>query len=233
MHLFLTDRLSCPRCGPGFGLILLARDVRERRVLQGDLGCPNCRETYPVEDGFGDLRSPPRKPFSEGGSREEERAMGEDGEGAGAGSHEAAVRMAALLGVTEGPGTLLVKGPAASLAGGLAALVGGVEVVAMDPSLRFSAEEEGVSRMVARPGLPFFSGSLRGVLLSGAMEDHDIREAVRVLVPRGRVAVMGAPPEARSRLEEEGTRILLHEEGVVVGERLGPPGGQLVTLRGP
>ena len=24
MHLFLTDRLSCPRCGPEFGLILLA-----------------------------------------------------------------------------------------------------------------------------------------------------------------------------------------------------------------
>lgn len=233
MHLFLTDRLSCPRCGPGFGLILLAREVRERRVLQGDLGCPNCRETYPVEDGFGDLRSPPREPLSEVGSRGGASEMAEGGEGAGAGSREAALRMAALLGVTEGPGTLLVKGPAANLAGGLAGVVEGVEVVAVDPSVRFSAEEEGVSRMVARPGLPFFSGSLRGVLLSGGIEDHDIREAVRVLVPRGRVAVLGALPEARARLEEEGTRILLHEEGVLVGERLGPPEGQLVTLRGP
>jgi len=233
MHLFLTDRLSCPRCGPGFGLILLAREVRERRVLQGDLGCPNCRETYPVEDGFGDLRSPPRKPLPEEGGREGARGRGHDGEGAGAGSHEAAVRVAALLGVSDGPGTLLLKGPVASLAGNLAGLVGGVEVVGVQASLRFLEEEEGVSRMVARPGLPFFSGSIRGVVLSGETEDHDIREAVRVLVPGGRVAVLNAPAWARARLEEEGTRILLNEEGVVVGERLGLPERQLVTLRGP
>ena len=30
MQLLLTDRLSCPRCGPGFGLILLADRLADR-----------------------------------------------------------------------------------------------------------------------------------------------------------------------------------------------------------
>ena len=60
MHLLLTDRLTCPRCGPEFGLVLLADRLEDRRVLEGALGCPNCRDRYPVRDGFGDLRPPPR-----------------------------------------------------------------------------------------------------------------------------------------------------------------------------
>jgi uncharacterized protein YbaR (Trm112 family) len=51
MHILLTDILTCPRCGPAFGLILLAEQTAGRRVLQGVLGCANCRERYPVRDG--------------------------------------------------------------------------------------------------------------------------------------------------------------------------------------
>ena len=57
MHLLLTDRLTCPRCGPSFGLILLADRMNDRRVVDGVLGCPNCRDGFPVRDGFGDLRA--------------------------------------------------------------------------------------------------------------------------------------------------------------------------------
>ena len=46
----LTDHLVCPRCGPPFGLILLARDVRDRRVREGEFGCPNCRDRFPVKE---------------------------------------------------------------------------------------------------------------------------------------------------------------------------------------
>ena len=46
MHILLTDVVTCPRCGPEFGLILLADRFEERRVMQGRLGCPNCREEY-------------------------------------------------------------------------------------------------------------------------------------------------------------------------------------------
>ena len=66
MNVSLTDHLVCPRCGPPFGLVLLARDVRDRRVRQGEFGCPNCRDGFPVVGGFGDLRPPPRRPEPSG-----------------------------------------------------------------------------------------------------------------------------------------------------------------------
>ena len=70
----LVDHLVCPRCGPPFGLVLLAIDVRDRRVHQGEFGCPNCRDRFPVTGGFGDLRPPPRgeppgQPAEPGGER--------------------------------------------------------------------------------------------------------------------------------------------------------------------
>ena len=60
MQLLLTDRLACPRCGPGFGLVLLADRMVDRRVHEGTLGCPNCRDSFTVHAGFADLRAPPR-----------------------------------------------------------------------------------------------------------------------------------------------------------------------------
>ena len=232
MHLLLTDRLTCPRCGPDFGLILLAREVRHRRIIHGDFGCANCRETYPVENGFGDLRAPPRRPLTD---------LIRDGRGGGSGApadlapvrEEEALRLGALMGVTEGHGTLLLKGPAATHAGAVARLIGGVEVVGMDLSQWSCPEEEGVSRMVAGPGLPFFSNTLRAALLSGDVEDRELGEAVRVLAPHGRVILLDAPSQARGHLEAEGLRILLDEAGVLVGLREGHGAQPLVTLRGP
>ena len=232
MHLLLTDRLSCPRCGPPFGLILLAREVRDRRIIHGDFGWANCRETYPVEDGFGDLRAPPRGPLDEMGAGGEEGEEGVLHEPAPDDGEQVTLRLAALMGVTSGPGTLLMRGPVAVHAGSLARMIGGVELVALDPTLRSHPEEEGVSRMVARPGLPFFSGSLRAVLLSGLVEDHEMEEAVRVLASRGRLVVMDASPRTRGWVEGKGFRIILDQDGVLVGERESHGGPQLVTLRG-
>ena len=87
--------------------------------------------------------------------------------------------------------------------------------------------------MVAGPGLPFFSNTLRAALLSGDVEDRELGEAVRVLAPHGRVILLDAPSQARGHLEAEGLRILLDEAGVLVGLREGHGAQPLVTLRGP
>jgi hypothetical protein len=148
------------------------------------------------------------------------------------GESDEALRMAALMGVTEGPGTLLLMGPAARRAGEVARLVGGIEVVGMDPVLREDPEAEGVSRLVFRPGIPFFSGTLRAVLLSGTVGERELGESARVLAPTGRVVVLGASSKARERLEKDGLRIILEEDGVLVAERMGVGAEPLVTLRG-
>jgi len=222
MHLSLTDRITCPRCGPDFGLILLAHAVRDQRVLEGDLGCSNCREQYPVRGGFGDLRIPPRNAIP-GPAADVDTVSFEPDE---------ILRVGALLGVTEGPGTLLIRGPAARFAADLANLIGGIEVVGLDSNLMGEQESEGVSRMVSYPGIPFYSGTFRGIVLSGEFGDRDLDEAGRVVAPPGRVVVLDASPETGPRVKALGLKILLQEEGVLVAQKEQTNSPRLVTLRG-
>jgi len=208
VHLLLTDRLTCPRCGPEFGLILLADRMQDRLVIEGKLGCANCRDAFPVHRGFGDLRAPPRGELPTG-------RVGKPG----AADPEETARITALLGVSEGPGTLALVGGVARHAAGVAAAVEGVEVVAVDAGLAAWPEAPRVSRMVSRPGLPFFARTLRGVVVDGALGVTWIREAGRVVARLSRVVVVDAPDEARSVLEEAGLQVLAEEPGTVVAAR--------------
>ncbi len=205
MNVLLTDVLSCPRCGPEFGLVLLADRVEGRRVLEGRLGCPNCRERYEVRGGFGDLR-PPRPDRSP-------EEVAERGEG------DAAFRLAALMGVSEGPGFVLVAGPSARYAPGVASVVPELEVVGVDGSLAGWPEERGVSRMVVEGCLPFHDGSMRGVALTGGAAEEWLEEGARVLRADGRLILDPAPAGAESRLDVAGLGSLVSEAGTVVASR--------------
>jgi uncharacterized protein YbaR (Trm112 family) len=208
MHLLLTDRLSCPRCGPAFGLILLADRMEERRVIDGTLGCPNCRDGFPVRGGFGDLRAPPRGALPAG--RTGPPAPPDP---------TAAERLQALLGVAEGPGTLLLVGSPARLAAALAERIPGVEVVALDADMAHWREAPRVSRMAARPGIPMCSRTLRGVAVDGALGTRWLEEAARVVAPLSRVVVTDASDHAEAVLAGSGLHVLASEGGTVVAAR--------------
>lgn len=208
MHLLLTDRLTCPRCGPRFGLILLADRMDDRRIVDGVLGCPNCRDRYPVRKGFGDLRAPPRGPLQPG-------RAGSPGEVDDA----ATDRLTALIGVPEGPGTLALVGAPARHAPGLAERVSGVEVVAVDPDLERWPESPRVSRMVARPGIPFFDATLRGAAVDGTLGVRWIEEAARTVARLARVVVLEAPADTEGVLEGAGLQVLAAESGTVVAAK--------------
>jgi hypothetical protein len=206
MHLLVTDRLLCVRCGPGFPLILLADELRDRRVLEGSLGCANCRERYPVVGGFGDFRLPSGKKEPDPSSVE-----GDDPEGA--------LRTAALLGVEQGPGLILLAGPPVRHAQRVAAMIEGIEVVAAHPGLRNLPEAPGVSRVAIGARFPFQTGSLRGVVLQGERGRRDLAEGIRVLA-RGARLVLTAPPEGLGDVvEEAGLELLLDAKQAVVGAR--------------
>lgn len=208
MHLLLTDRLICPRCGPGFGLILRADALEERRVEAGGLGCPNCREIYTVVDGVGDLRPPPRDP---------EGAL----DAGPLPDPEAVFRAQALLGLQGGSGWLLLIGSASRYAPGLAERLPDVGVVATVPGPT-APDMEGVpDYSVLRVGapLPFEARTLRGVLLEGPVSRASLREAARVVGPGGRVVVQGAGETAGDALIAAGLTVRLREGGVVVAAR--------------
>ncbi|MDH3270971.1 MAG: hypothetical protein OEN56_06540 [Gemmatimonadota bacterium] len=216
MHLLLTDRLTCPRCGPTFGLILLTDQMVDRRVRRGTLGCPNCRDAFSVDGGFVDLRAPPRGPLGAGlaGIDPPDGDPDADDE-----DEHNAERLVALLGIPRGPGTVVTVGRPARFAGAIERAVEDLQVVAVDPDVRGWPDRGSVTRMVAAPGLPFFSGTLRGAIVDGRAGRATIFEGARVVAPMSRVIVTGASDLAEEVLEEAGLSILASESGTVVATR--------------
>jgi uncharacterized protein YbaR (Trm112 family) len=210
MHLLLTDRLTCPRCGPEFGLILLSTRTVDRRVFEGAVGCANCREQYPVRDGYADLRLPPRAPLSDASVSVEER------------SDLDAMALAALLGVREGPATLLLIGDSGEGAPDLTAILDGVDVVVTTPGARAWSEVDGIDRIAVTEGrLPLRTGAIRAAAIHecdlNAWED----EVLRVLQPSGRIVVLEPRPSTADALEERGLHVVLRDKRAAVVER--PP----------
>ncbi len=262
MNVDLIDHLVCPRCGPPNGLLLLAREVRDRRVREGEFGCPNCRDRFPVAGGFGDLRPPPRgespggAPQGEGvvavGRDGEEsasagqggvgegggvtatgaggsgggRAAGEtvDGEDAaetGGGAADRGLALAAVLGVTRGPGLIVVTDAHRAEAPHLARLVDGIEVLVVGWGGRGMVAEGtgagGVSAFVTGPRLPLRDGAVRGVVADGDSGERWWEEGRRVLMAGGRIAITEARREAREWVGGAGLVTILDEGGMVVG----------------
>jgi uncharacterized protein YbaR (Trm112 family) len=206
VHILLTDILTCPRCGPEFGLILLADRIEQRRVLAGTLGCPNCRTHYPVADGAAHC----------GGEPVLARATA---------SGEAAVRLAALIGVTPGSRYALLAGPAAAHAPPLAALIDGLEVIAVGepdagaPDDAAGAPAPGVNPLGIGARLPLATARLDGVALTGRFADDMLEEGARVLSPAGRLLLEPTPPDAAARLEAAGLRVVARDATATVAAR--------------
>ena len=76
----------------------------------------------------------------------------------------------------------------------------------------------GVSPLRLGAVLPFRSGSLRGVALTGGSAVL-LDEGARVLGGEGRLVVDPAPEDTRSRLEAAGLEVVAEEGGVMVGAR--------------
>lgn len=203
MHIQLTDILTCPVCGPAHGLILRADMLRERRVWEGALGCPNCERNWPVREGIALL-----DPVADG-------IPGDTGASGSAADPEAALRIAALLGLNDARGFALVAGPDAALADDVAGLAPAVEIIA--DARRAPAGR--TSRMIFGTKLPFYDARLHGIWLSGKAADALLEEAARTLHPLGRLVLEGAPADAGERLAAAGLRIAAREDRTVLAVR--------------
>lgn len=212
MHPGLVEQLLCPRCGPPYGLVLLAREVRERRVQQGEFGCPKCRGSYPVEAGFCDLRPPPRSPAPPAGAAASRVASDPD----------SALRLAAALGVARGPGVLLLDEFHASDARALAGIVGDVEVVVVGWGGQ-GAAGSGVSAFVAGGTIPIRDGAALGVAVGGDRDETAWNESLRVLADGGRLVISGPSDASREWVRSKGLAQLLDDGGLLVAAV--PPAG--------
>jgi uncharacterized protein YbaR (Trm112 family) len=206
MHLSLSDLLTCPRCGPDHGLVLMPEAVRDRRVETGVLGCPNCRERYAIRGGVAELG------VLEGVTEPGVHASA--GWNGGWDGEEWAARLGGLLGLDGvGRGVVLVGGPASAGAHRLEGLVDGVEVVVM---WRGEAGGGGV-RVGAGVGvgLPFRSGSMRGVALTGWATSL-AEDGLRVLGPGARLLLEPAGGGVREWVAAAGPTVVLDEGETLV-----------------
>ena len=201
MHLILTDILACPRCGPEFGLILLADRMEDRQVVEGGLGCANCRTTYRIRDGVAELRLSP---------------MAEPGPLAGSDA-ERAYRVAALSGIADREGTVLVVGAAPAMVGEIGRLLPNARVLGIAPGAPAGAG--GVEWVTAEGRFPFRDRTLSAVAVLGAGVLPAAAELGRVLLPGGRLVLDGTGVEAAAFLPAPGWSLLLEQEGVAVASR--------------
>jgi uncharacterized protein YbaR (Trm112 family) len=206
VHIVLTDLLTCPRCGPDFGLILLAERMEGRQVIEGRLGCANCRDEYPIHDGEPDLRLVPPTAAWTPASGDAERAL----------------RYAALLGVGHAPGTVLVYGADAGLLGGIRDLLPNARVLGAGPGALPGAGADGVDWAVVGDRIPLRSGSLRGLAFALPPGEALLDEALRVLAPGAHLVVDPAPPGLTAGLARKGVEILLEQDGAAVASYPAP-----------
>ena len=207
MHLLLVDQMTCPRCGPEFSLILVADKIQVRRVLEGFLGCPNCREKFPIIDGYGDLR-----PSTCGGIRKApHRATGKLPE---------ALEMAALLGLTGGDGNVGLIGDLSDRIKDLIEITTNFEFVGIRHEILqeqgCSEETERENRLIVGQKLPFRNRCFRGLAVLGNPDVDWMLEIARTVDRDGRVVVWGGTNQLIGVLENEGLEILMKQKDVVI-----------------
>lgn len=220
MFLELSEILVCPACRPAQGLVVLVDEIRERRVRRGRLGCPECGLRVPIRDG--EVRFD-RAGGDEGGVGEGDRPVASDRPDTSldrarlfreVDREERATRLAALLGLQEVEGYVLLGPGLAPLA---PALPGpeGVELLALGPR---ESEAGAVTwiRGVSPGALPVFSGRIRAVALLGPGPEA-LKEAARSLAEGGRLVVVEPEdPDALSGLPVE---VVAAEEEAAVAVR--------------
>ena len=152
--------------------------------MDGEVGCSNCRERYPIEGGVGDLRWPP--------------SIGGDEVAAEVGAPAPAALVGGLLGITSGGGHVLLVNLPPELGVELAPALPEVEFVVTGQGASGAGPVTMVSHIAATgPVLPFFPQSFRGIAVRGTALGWV--EAARLLSPIGRLVVLDPPPGTATR----------------------------------
>jgi hypothetical protein len=183
-------------------LVARADTLDARHIVEGELGCPVCEARYAVHIGIADftvdVTRAPREPQTS-------QRQAPTPASAGEARQARALRAAALLGLTEPGGIVVLAGEWSACAADLLEMVEGVQLLALDPApeLRSSGA---LSLARVRDVLPLAAASVRGVALDAAHATPSLLAgAARALVPNGRLIapVSALAPEALRELARD------------------------------
>ena len=170
MHIEVVQALRCPSYHPPSWLVARTDAMAARHIVSGALGCPVCGAEYPIARGVVQLGAPI--------AASPDDDLGDD----------AAVRAAALLGLTTPNGVVVLAGAWARHAVEVAALTEGIHLIALDAPYETPPAGVGVSRVDAGAQLPFGAGAVRGVALDTAHATaQSLEQATNALTSGGRL----------------------------------------------
>ena len=178
MFIELVDSLRCLTPHEETWLVASVSEMSGRHIIDGTLGCPICRRSYAIRGGVGI--------FSADGSVPSLTTAGEA-------SEERVMRAAALLGLTDAGGIVVLGDTWADCANALVQM-GPAHVVTLNVAAN-EASPQPVSSIVVDDALPFGSGVLRGAALGRETATPTLlSSAADRLRSRGRLV---APAEVR------------------------------------
>ena len=207
MHIELTEMLRCPEPHEEAFLVMSTGEMLGRMVRSGILGCPVCRKEYPIMKGIVD--------FSASGMRDAGSVAAPETHPASRISHPVDPQtLQALLDLSGPGGYVVLVGSAAGHAVGLAALMGGIHFVGVNPPP--DTEELPVLSLVRCDAMiPLRPAVARSVVVGSDRASASwLSEARRVLL-RGRRLVI----EDEAASVPEGVSKLASGHGLWVGEK--------------
>ena len=167
MHLDVIPTLRCPRQHEESGLVLVADDTRGRHVRSGLLGCPVCEAEYPIREGVAYFADPvPRVVHRR---------------------NDEVVRTAAMLGLTEPGGVILLGGSWASVADAISEIADALVLVANPPAP--ASYGQGVSALSFAERLPIAARALRAAAI-----DEPVEGIAAIVRAKGRLVATHAVP---------------------------------------
>ena len=204
MFIELVDALRCPVPHEESWLVAAAARIEHRHIVQGTLGCPVCSAEYPIADGVVYFRR---------GAEHQAASL--------PGAHaEPALRLAAMLDLTDAQGFAVLLGRWGSWAEELSAIVE-TSLILVDPPVGVIGAP-GISVLRTDGDVPLASGAARAMAIDEVSVTR-AASAVRATRTRGRVV-------APSTLAlPEGVRELARDDGLWVAEREPAP-SPLITL---
>ncbi|MGH7560697.1 MAG: hypothetical protein ACRENB_06740 [Gemmatimonadales bacterium] len=173
MLIELTDHLRCLEPHEEGYLVLLTGQMVGRRVVTGHLGCPDCGKEVMIRKGVVEFAG---------------------AEAGAVGTQLSPEGALAFLGLGGPGGWIALVGAAGSLASGLATLLPGVSIAAVNPP-EGSESHEAVS-VIHAPRLPLRGGSVRGVVLGADLAGRGewVSDAARAVLPGLRIVVEALRP---------------------------------------